>query len=176
MSNTIFSAPEQVGIDSKIYRIQLFLSKYFSDLWYGDHEYYGRLYKTQGENGNHPEAWVGGKDYKEVFVNDKKALVVGFIEQSREIRGRELYATISVVFTGNINLLLNTTDRKDERIFLQIYQGLRKSMLIESVSNPKRGVEDVFSGFIVDGLKFRDMHPFFCFSFDIEIQYTENIC
>jgi hypothetical protein len=173
---SVIAPVENIGLDAKIYLIQKYLDGFFSELWAGDVVIYGRLHETIRNDKKTLEAYTIGKDYKEVFVNDKESCSVGFIEISRAIDRRTLTSKLSAVFTGNIKKLLAVDSRNDERIFLQIYHGLRKSMLINNISNPKRGIDDVFSGFKTDSVKYRDMQPWFCFSFEIEVQYNENIC
>lgn len=173
----VIAPVEQVGIDAQVYRLQVYLNDYLSALWNGTLNIYGRIYENQQTDGVHPEVYVDSNEYKEVFVDDRADLVVGFRVKNREIKdNRRMYAKLDVIFTGNINTLLAVTERQDERVFLQAYQGLRKSMLVESISSPKTGVDDVFAGFKTDGMKYRDMHPYFCLSFEIEVQYSENIC
>lgn len=167
---------ENIGLDDKIHLIQKYLDKYLSGIWIAESIIYGRLHETIRDNKKIIEAYVARNDYKEVFVNDKEACSIGFIEISREIDKRILKSKLNVVFTGNINKLLLTDARNDERIFLQIYNGLRKSMMISNISNPKKGISDVFAGFDTDKIKYRDIQPWFCYSFEIEVQYNENIC
>lgn len=171
----VIAPVDNIGLDAKIYQIQKRLGEYLQDIWRGDITIYGRLFENTKDDKKILEAFISGNDYKQPFIDDKLSCTIGFKEISRLIAPTLLTARLDVIVTGNINKLIGQATRNDEKVFLQIYTGLKKTMAIDGINGTKRGIDNVFSGYNTENIKYRDMQPWFCFSFEIEVQYNENI-
>jgi hypothetical protein len=172
---TVIASNELIGIDLKIKQIQDILDEYFTSIWNGAVSVYGRIYETKKGNKSYMEAWTSGHFYKEIFINSKENATIGFFVKSKSIEDFTLKATVQMIVTGNLDKLLTSATRKDERIYLQVYNGLHNCLAIipKSIKNPKEGVSDVFSGFETRDIKYKDMQPWFCLSFEFDIYYSE---
>lgn len=169
----IFAKTITYGLDTQVKRMQEYMDV---NLGWTNVNIYGLIQKTTKNNKIVPEAYISEKDYKEVFLNDKVYGSVGFIETNREIFPVKK-STIDVVFTVLLSKIYpSSTTRENELCMLQAERCLEYSGLIYNVTGLKQGIDDVFSGFNTDNIKHLDMHPWMVFSFEIELQYTDDSC
>ena len=179
---TAIYAPDLVGIDKQISRCQKYLDKYLSNIWDGNIAIDGPLYVNDAPTGTAPEAYVENNDYKEVLIDDTKDCTIAFVLKSpRTINQRIHTATVELIATGNIKNLLSTTLIEDERIYLNLYEGILNSQITRKINSSKHGIANVFSGFgisndYIQSIQYRDMFPWFCLSFELEIDYVNTIC
>lgn len=167
----------RVGIDAKIYLLQTYLDAKLNAIWNSPIVIYGRVYANQKETGAIPEVWNENNDYRQIYFNDKNAATVCFIVTERNIQTKgNVKANIDIVFLINVKQTLGTSQRSDELAMLQVIDLIRKSQLAKTSGEIKEGIANVFSGFNVDAIKFRDMQPYAVFSIPCEIHYNENLC
>lgn len=136
---------------------------------------YHRVYKELSEDGKPvPYVFVGGTEYREVFLNDGVAGEVGFlISEDRSFR-EFVSVDCDVIFSVNLEKLDGgSMQREDEKVLMI---ALSATEDCEQVSSIKTGIDNVFSSFDTDRIKYRDMQPFFNFSFRININYKNNKC
>lgn len=165
------------GIDAKIKLLQTYLDTKLKSLWNGSIAIYGRVYNNQKEDGTYPEVWIGNNEYKEIYIDDRYSATVCFIVKERDVKNKgNISAIVDVVFSLNVNKALGSSIRNDEKIMLQIINLLRKSQLAQPTGESNTGVENVYTGYNIDTIKYRDMHPNFIFSIPCKIYYNENLC
>lgn len=169
-----------VGIDGAIQVLQQALYAYLTDKWdVSDYACYGRAYKTQKvkEDGFIPEVFIGGKDYREVYLNDKISALSYFIYERNTFQLINT-APVSLIFSVDITKLkLFINHRADEEVrcdianFIYDYVG-GGTQQISTVT----GLNNVFSEFTGwrnnDSMKHRDMQPFHSFRINFNLQYS----
>lgn len=172
----IYAPVEKYGIDKGIYNIQeaLYNIMLSDDCKWTDIHLYGRIYKTETETGGRPEIYTKNRNYKPVFVNDTKGAEIGFYVTGRDFTNRVDKASIRIIFTTNLEKL--QTKRNDEYILQQAKKWLISTNMMLSFGAINTGINDVFSDFETEQIKYRDMHPFFVFSFDVEITHEGSVC
>ena len=170
----IYAKTTVYGLDAQIKLIQTALDKLLP--WSGTVEIYGKIQKTLRDEKVIPEVYISGSDYKELFVNDKVSATIGFIVKDRVYL--DIYkpnSKVDVVFTVNLEKIHANSTREDERCLIEAKNALKKTMLFNSISAIKTGIDEVFTGFDRDRIKHRDMQPWFVFSLETEITYSEII-
>ena len=177
---TVFAKDTTYGLESIIKDCQTFLNTKLSSLWSGTIEVYGLLEKKLKNDIIVPEAWkgtaIGNKEYSEVFINDKVAATIGFVTTSRSLIPYKS-ATVDIIFTILLNKIYpNSTTRDKEKALLEAEKALEKFGGINEIIEVKEGVNDVFSGFDTDRIKYRDFHPWYVFSFSAELLYNDDSC
>lgn len=173
----IYANKTRYGIDAKIYLLQTYLDAKLNAIWNSPIVIYGRVYANEKETGTIPEVWSENGDYKQIYLNDKNAATVCFIVTERNIQTKgNVKANIDIVFSINLKQILGTSERADELAMLQVIDLIRKSQLAKTSGEIKEGIANVFPGYNIDAIKFRDMQPYAVFSIPCEIHYNENLC
>ena len=178
---TVFAKDTVYGLETVIKDCQEFLDDNLSDYWEGDLEIFGIVDRLQKDDNTFvPEAWIGSglanKGYSEVFVNDRVAASIGFVVGERALIPYKT-ANIDVIFTIRIDRIYpDSTTRDKERVLLQAEKLLETFGNIIQVNDIKEGIVEVFTGFDTERIKNRDMHPWYVFSLNVDIQYTDDSC
>ena len=185
----LFLKTAPVGVDIPIQKLQSYLHEKLLTKWSlqnADYEAYGRCYRNQKEAGYVAEVYVGGNEYKEVYLDDRIA-AISFFGLSGDIDHVVTnIADVHLVFWVNIKLLYpSITHRGDEEVRKDVqvlvdngYQGFEFTgmrMGIERVHQEYRGTIMAAQANL-DPLKFRDMHPYHCFRLDFKLTYNINRC
>lgn len=164
-----------VGVDEKInYYIDI-LDDYLNTKKSWGVDIYHKVYRELNSQDVYvPYVFTSGKDYKEIFLNDRTNGEVAF----RLSEGRTYNSFVSVdcdvIFSINLDKLDNgSLQREDERALMVALAAVNEC---EDVTAIKTGLTNVFSEFDTDRIKFRDMHPFLNMSFTININYKNNRC
>lgn len=168
----IFVKSTPYGLDAQLKRLQTYLDTHLP--WAGDLEIYGKIDATLREKAVIPEVYVSGIEYREMFINDKVTATVGFIVKERDFENNKPFAKVDAVFTVNLKKAYGSNLREDELCLIDAKEALKKSLLVIKIGKIKTGIDDVFNGFDKERLKHRDMHPWFVFSFEIELFYNET--
>lgn len=182
----VFAKATTYGLESKVKELQEYLdAKLFGgNIWSGDSEIYGVMnpLRKDLETGTItvPEAYKGtganNKEYSEVFINDKVAVTIGFLVLDRSLLPYRS-ANIDIVFTILLPKIYPTSTTRDrEKALLEAEKALENYGGIQSVLDVKEGVEDVFSDFDTERIKYRDMHPWYVFSLNIDLTYSDDSC
>lgn len=168
---TVFAKNPAYGLEFPISQIQSELNNKLT--WLGNNNIYGIIFNNAYNGDVIPESWVSNKEYKQVFINDKSTSQIGFYPIDRNVVAR--YATVQIIVTVNLQEAYGALIRDNERAYLEVQRIIDKYTNI-SEGGFKRGVQDVFSDFRTDNIKYLDMQPFECFSFEVEIAYNDNLC
>jgi hypothetical protein len=170
---TVFAKDTTYGLEAPVLKMQNLLE---SDLtWLGTINIYGIIFKNVRNDDIIPEAWIGtgirGKEYKQVFNSDKTTAQIGFLPIDRNIIAKT--ATVQIICTIDLIKAYGANIRDNERAYLEFQNAIEKRVKVLEDSF-KQGVPDVFSGFKTDDIKYLDMQPFDCFSFEVEMSYPNN--
>ena len=175
----IIARDNRVGIDAAIYRLQTLLNENLT--WLGTN-IYGRIYRNKDSEGKfHPETWIEGDEYSQVFVNDNNAGNVGFyVKDVRTITSGIMEADIEIIFTVDVTGIYGTELRDDEKALLEASQilvkAITKGFTINDSNNVKINNEKVFADFDRESIAYRDMQPYFNFSISGKLEYSINLC
>jgi hypothetical protein len=185
----LFLKTAPVGVDIPIQKLQLYLHEKLLAKWglqNVDYEAYGRCYRNQKEDGYVAEVYVGGNEYKEVYLDDRIS-VLSFFGLSGDIEFEVTNtADVHLIFWVNIKRLYPAiTHRADEEVRKDVQELVQKKMYGFTLTEVRLGIERVhqeYRGTIMaaqanlDTLKYRDMHPFHCFRFDLKLLYDIKHC
>jgi hypothetical protein len=182
----LFTRTEITGVDSPIDGFQRMLYPKIVAVWgmetgsVKDYNSYARAYKNQTEDGYIPEVFVGGKEYKEVLVDDRiKALSFFTVNDNISFSGNQLKGQVSLLFFINLEKIAPGINRNDEKVRQQIIQMVQGT---KSYGFDFQGVETGIDNVLRDfsglrktiGMKYRDMHPFHCFKLNFTVNYKSN--
>ncbi|EJL66308.1 hypothetical protein [Flavobacterium sp. CF136] len=159
------------GIDKAIQKIQTHL---FDKLTWSDVKVYGRVFENPSKSkGTTIEAFKSGKDYKDVFLNDKNTATIFFIEDNKHTTSEGIRFTnkVKVVFMVNLNKVYpDIAHRADMEVEIEAVELLRTRANF-SMTEIEKGVAEVFKGFNTDGIKLIDMQPYHVFSVNGDLTY-----
>jgi len=181
----IFLKTPPIGVDIPIQYLQQALFDQLKVVWnIGDADYncYGRAYRNQKEDGYIPEVFTGGKEYKEVYVDDKIAALSFFgVSGGREIDFSMVSTDAHLIFFVDLPKLRTVAWRPDEEARMDVYRIIDlRGVMGWNLTSMTTGIDNVFREYTgyrsVDSIKIRDMHPFHCFRFDFELKYDKNFC
>jgi hypothetical protein len=167
----IYLKDNPVGIDASIDVIQKKLDKKLTWL---DFDVYGRLYLNHKENGIVAEAYVGGDEYCEVFVDDNRAKI-GFVVGDKREGGMIQTAFVDIVCSADSNRIYNKGSRYDEEAMLEVVKAVYGSSF-EVIDVKTGNVDTVFNFMDTRKLRYRDMQPFVNFSIHCKVNYFNNVC
>jgi len=163
------------GIDKIIKSIQVHLDNKLK--WSGDIDCYGRLERTDTDTGSKYEYYINGREYREVFVDDRKDAVIGFVVlPTRSVDGFNVTATVDVITTAKIDNILVGSNRATEKVINDMRKALHSAPYTIEVVEVRETISEVFSGVTIDLMKYRDMQPFYVFAIRINIIYNEDDC
>jgi len=162
------------GIDAKINMIQNMIHDKIG--WSGI-EVFGRVFKNPSKTkGDTLEAYIGKKEYKDVFTNDKNNGNIFFIEDSehKTKEGVLFTNTISIVFMINLKRLYpeleNRADLNAQEDAIRI---VKKSRIVK-VPIIEKDITKIFNKINIENLKLVNMQPFHVFAIEGDISYYLN--
>ena len=179
-----------VGVDKKIDSLQ---RKLYSSLiadW-GINTKYNctpRCYRNQStDSGYTAELFTGGVDYKELYLDDTIAATSFFgVGQDRKVSQDNMTtADVHLIFSVNLDKIKpSTTQRTDEEAILDVQKvidttGISRGWQIIKITTGLDKILNEYPGSKKEiGLKYKDMHPFLWFRFDLQVYYqpTQTQC
>lgn len=167
---TVHLKNNPVGIDLRISKFQNVLN---NGLSWGDIDIYGRLYSNKRDGKDVSEAYIGGNEYKEVFVDDygNKSAVFAFLIGENRSGFTPIEADVTLVCSCNLNRIYGNDERRDEETLLEVLSVLDPYIIRDREGNIKTGLENVFSFTDSSRFKFRDMSPWFNFAITFKTIY-----
>lgn len=182
----LYTKASTVGIDTRIQALQNFLYPQLKKIWgiANDTAWdcYGRVYRTQTDDGYIPEAYMGGNnaEYKELFFDDTKTAISFFLMGESVKFSGGATAQISMIWMVNLALLNAGTYRNDEEVRNVIQKLLQVPIQGFELTGWDIGIDATFKEFSgwrkKDGIKYRDMQPFHCFRINGDLLYNINDC
>jgi len=169
---------EAFGIDAAIKRIQLQLYDSIVERWTNNINGYGRVYKNPRNFRKIPEAYVGNREYEDVYFDDKADANFFFLASDNASSTDEMVFTnnVKVVFCLNLEECIEGNDRMDalaHKDAVEILRNISTSGMYE-ITGYETGLENVFSGYSITGIKHDDMQPYHCFAVNIDLNYYLN--
>lgn len=177
----VISKDTTYGLESKILQLQSILNinlPWFNLVDNEAIEIYGLIERNKKKIDNQiriiPESYSSVRqNYKNPFINNKISATIGF--QEMDIDPILLRATVKVIFTVKLDEIHGNQYRDRHRAMLEAKRILNDSGICE-VTEYEHGIDDVFSGFYTEDITYRDMQPWFVFSYTIETTYNDNLC
>lgn len=175
--------PNPVGIDVPIQLIQEGMFTYLCALWNmqpADYACYGRCYRNYTDTkGYLPEVFIGGKDYKDAFYNDKVTATSFFgITSGRSTLSEGLNtANVHLIFSVNLDKVKSIA-RADEEVRADVQKLLEQyiSTDIDRITDIDRVYSEYTAWRTNDNTKLSDMHPKHCFRFNFDVTYNTLDC
>ena len=176
--NNLKTAP--VGIDSHINDFQTYLYNKLKTTWNVtdlEFEMFGRAYRNQTDDGYTPERYVGNKEYKDLYWDDKlKAMAFFGVKEDSQVNAGTLTSDCFLIFMVNLQQLKPANERKDEEIRNDVQRlciAMKSGFIF---SGFKTGIDSVFSEYSgwkkTIGMKFKDHYPLHCFRLDFKVTYS----
>jgi len=174
MTGNNYIVQNPIGVDKAIQDIQDFI---FENLDWNDCSIYGRIFKLESDKGISPRAFVSGKDYKDIFTNDRQTASIYFNVDDKQTtkEGLLFTAKVQIVFMVNLKKInSNSVDRADTEIQTQAIKTVNKIRDFNFNGSIDTGLKNVFKNFDVSRIPKVDMQPYHVFSLSGEIQYNLN--
>ncbi|WP_346320772.1 hypothetical protein [Chitinophaga sp. YIM B06452] len=179
----LYTKNDPVGLDKPIQRLQEYLHGKLLALWGIDtsqYQAYGRCYRNQTEDGYIPEVYIGGNEYKEVYVDDTVTALSFFgLSGHTKVDGAG-YADVHLIFFVNVQALKNVPHRGDEEVRRDVQRLIAPGKFGFSLNGVELWIDNVFREYSgarrSQGIKFRDMHPFHCFRLNMKLSYNIFNC
>lgn len=152
-----------VGVDVSIQKLQNHL---FSKLYWIDCDVFGRVYKLKTENGLVPRAFISGKDYKDVFTNDRKTSTIFFVDEDKHTtkEGIKYECDIKIIFMVDLKKAMpNIIHRADMEVEQEVVELIRNRSNFR-ITQVEKGIDTVLKEFSRENLDKIDMQPFHIFS------------
>lgn len=165
---TVYSKSNPIGLDRQLFRIQ----NRIASLNWGDIDIYGKLYINERDKGvKVAEAYLNNGEYKDVFIDDTKNAVFGFIVSDNRDKLAMIKCNVNLICSCRVDKIYNTTERMDEEAISDVLRAISEHILLVNQNSITTGLNSVFSGLSVEKFKFRDMYPWFNFSISFSLSY-----
>ena len=179
MAITTYTKTTPIGIDVPIQKCQNRLADSSTGLSWASADIYGRLYLNKNKDKEiTAEAHKSGSEYRDIFVNDKLAGVIGFVvDTNRDSMKGTQKCNVTLVCSVKLDkIYLNATERKDEEALQEVLRILH-SIGGWTIKDMIAGnIDDVFTFMSTKKITFRDMQPYANFSIKCSVNYNNNIC
>jgi len=142
---------------------------------------YDRIYANPNDQGLIPERYVKGKEYDEVFYNDKFKMTSFFYASPDRPKadGGMVTAEVSLVVQANILEIFTTVPhRADEELknaFILLSESYYFAEDFEWIG-VREGISNVYSEFEKDGVKYHDMSEKNVIRLRYKVRYTPQCC
>lgn len=171
------------GVDIPISKVQKTLHDTLIIAWSlqdTDYMCYPRCYRNQTEDGYIPELWDEEKqDYSDALLDDKKAALSFFGINSITKINVESIANVHLIFFVDLNKVKPGNSRDDEGVRTDVLKILHPSPNGFILNRQVTSIDQVLLEYPAyrtkDALRYRDMHPFHCFRFDMEIRFNPTL-
>ena len=165
---TIHSKTNPIGLDLQLQRIQ----KRIDSIGWGDIDVYGKLQINEKNKGVKViEAHIGSGEYKDVFVDDTKNAVFGFLVSDNRDKLAMIKCNVRLICSCRVDKIYNTTETMDEETILDVLKVISEQILQINQNNITTGFDSVFEGVSIEKFKFRNRYPWFNFSISFMLSY-----
>lgn len=174
----IYVPDRTYGLATQIKKIQTVIDPEFSNVWDSPINIYNLLYENHKNDGLVLEAHLNNEEYKQIFIEDNDSATIGFRELERDINaGSIVNVDLDIIFTVQLDEIYNNEyDRNSEKTLLEAMKIVQRSGLIWNITGYKQGIEDVFSGLILEPLRFMQMQPWYVFALTVNTNYIDDSC
>jgi len=169
---TIYSKTNPIGLDLQLLRIQTRIES----LGWENIDVYGKLYINEREKGiKVAEAHLNSGEYKDIFIDDNKSAVFGFIVDESRNNLSMIKCNVKLICSCRLDIIYNSNERMDEEALLTVLEKIRPHVLLPNQGGIKTGLANVFSDVSYEKFKFRDMNPYFNFSISFDLVYKSDV-
>jgi len=174
---TVHAKANPVGLDLALLRFQNSLN----GIGWANIDVYGKLYIENDGKTKIAKAYLSSGEYKDVFVDDRKTAVFGFLVDGTREGLSIVKVPVTLICSCNLDSIYTTTERNDEEVICAVINALGR--INRTSGQIKTEMQDVFSKFSWDRLnfkdvypwfKFMDLHPWFNFSITFDLIYKNN--
>ena len=159
-----------VGIDGKLNALQSYLYAKLNALWAATkgsalaYDAYGRIYKNDVNGTFKPEAFVGGKDYADVFGDDRlDALSFFHVSDTKKINQINFEANVEIYFFVNLSKIYPAIiHRADSEVQMAVEKLFKKEPYSFKMSAIQTGRE-IFNDFDFSNSDQQNMQPYHIF-------------
>ncbi len=184
--NNIIESP--IGVDEAVKKVQIDLYNELVNVWNGEIEGYGRVYKNPVNTGETiPDyyrtskiispSWYNAKlkDYEETYYNDNKSAVFCFlINENDDTEDSIVYrASVKIAFMVDLSKIYpSSSERKDSYAQRDVVEILRNFNFRKfDITGIERRIDFVFREYSTSNIRFDDMHPLHCFAVKMDLEY-----
>lgn len=169
------------GIDKEI---QFSQTDLFKGLNWGNIDVYGRIRKNPkvsnaGNVSYQPEAYIGGSEYRDLYINDEVNATICFIEdEDHDTDQFGVFFTVNVKCVVMLNLKTcypNIAHRADSEAQIDVIKQLQKNKMF-TINGIEKGLQNIFQGFDIDKITTDDMHPYHVFAIIGNLKYKIIDC
>lgn len=176
--------PSVIGVDIPIQKLQTALYTKLLALWpvtANTFNMYGRAYRNQTNDGYSPEVYAGNNEYKDVYFDDSLAASAFFgLGDNQKTDKASTTADVFVIFMVDLSKIKPAATRNDEEARVDVERICLQRDYGFFLSNIITGIDQVFKEFSgwknVQGIKFRDEHPWHCFRLNFKVTYNIYDC
>ena len=184
--NNLIKTP--IGLDDAIATIQRDLYEQLCEVWQGDLEGYGRVYKNPVNTGESvPDYYQTSKivtpswynanlgDYQDTYYDDNKSAVFCFLtEENDSTQDSVVYTTgVKIAFMVDLSKIYpNEAERQDSKAHRDVVEILRNYDFQKyNITGIERRIDYVFREYLTSSIRFNDMHPLHCFAVKMDLEY-----
>lgn len=185
MNNLLTST---VGFDAAIKKIQIDVYDALAEVWEGDIEGYGRVYKNPVNTGESipnyyqtskivTPSWYNAteQDYQDTFYDDNKAAVFCFLTKENDKTDDSIVysADVKLAFMVDLSKIYPSfEERQDSRAQKDVIEILRNNNFERfEINGIERRIDFVFREYLTSSIRFDDMHPLHCFAVLLQVNY-----
>jgi len=152
------------GIDEQIQSSQ---NDLFAGLDWGNIDVFGRIRKNPTTDGFIPEAYIGGDEYREVYLNDEVNATIIFIKDENPVTddfGKFWFSDVKCVVMVNLKqAFTNINHRADTEAQIAVIKQLEKNKMF-TITGIEEGIPNIFQGFNFSKITTDDMQPYHIFA------------
>ena len=167
----IYAKENPIGIDLYILRLQ----RKIEEMGWIDTDVYGRLFINERDGRKVIEAYLGNGEYREVFIDDTKNAVFGFIVEDTRKTYSMIQCNVKLICSCRLDKIFETGEITDEEALLTVLRTFRHNQIIRVAGDIQTGLAKVFSDVNIEKLKYRNMYPYFNFSFTFSLNYKSDV-
>lgn len=176
--------PTVIGIDIPIQKFQTVLYNKILSLWPVDDtsfNMYGRAYRNEAESGAkgyEPQIYVGNNEYQDTYPDDtlKGSAFFGLTSPEKVTADGDTTAQVFIIFMVKLDQIKPGPTRNDEEVRNDIQQICLNRISGFFMTEVVTGIDQVFKGYNIANIKFRDMYPWHCFRLNFNLTYNIYDC
>jgi len=182
-----YTIEKPVGIDKDIQYTQGILFNNLKSKWATiginpdlTFNVFGRVRKNPIQpTGFYPEAYIGGGEYRDLYLDDTVNATICFIEEDRDHSTDDFneYYFAEGKFVVMMNLKKcypNINHRADSEAQADVIAQIKKNKMF-TIDGVQKEIKNIFKGFNTDKIILDDMHPFHIFAITGTMKYNVKI-
>lgn len=162
------------GVDKIVSRIQKHLyDKLSAKFTNAQINAYPRIYASNTKEGIIAEHYLGNGEYTPVQYNED-ALTFFFIENgsSKATDFKDYRTQLRLIVFSDLSKLYAEGERMDEKLLSDTLDVLHPLSHFYQPIDMNKGINNIMKEFRKENMKWQDMHPWFCFEINGEVEVT----